>query len=187
MTFGEKLTKLRKARGWTQEELAEQAGVSRQSLSKWESDAALPDTARVIILCDLFGITADYLLRDKPQEAASASLPETGSAVSPEASPVPSCQPEAPRHRPQVTLIIGCILTVLGMLLWMPLRILSIFNPGDLTVFSGGSSEHYEGIQAFIRMHDLELVYYAGIALITVGLVTILTPVVLERLLNRHK
>ena len=184
MTFGEKLTKLRKARGWTQEELAEQAGVSRQSLSKWESDAALPDTARVIILCDLFGVTADYLLRDKPQESTppqDLASPEPVSALPGQSAP------EAPRHRPQATLIIGCILTVLGMLLWMPLRILSIFNPGDLTVFSGGSSEHYEGIQAFIRMHDLELVYYAGIALITVGLVTILTPVVLERLLNRHK
>lgn len=45
MTLGEKLQKLRKARAWTQEELAEQVGVSRQSLSKWESDGALPDTA----------------------------------------------------------------------------------------------------------------------------------------------
>lgn len=183
MSFGEKLQKLRKARGWTQEELAQQAGVSRQSLSKWESDAALPDTARVIILCDLFGVTADYLLRDQPQEP----IPPETILSEPEPAPADPHTPEAQRHRPQPTLVIGCIMTVLGMLLWMPLRILSIFNPGDLTVYSGGTPEHYEGIQAFIRLHDLELVYYAGIALIAIGLVTILTPVVLERLLNRRK
>ena len=65
MTFGEKLQKLRKARGWTQEELAQQAGVSRQSLSQWESDAAMPDTANVIALSDLFGVSTDYLLRGR--------------------------------------------------------------------------------------------------------------------------
>ena len=85
MTFGEKLQKLRKARGWTQEELAQQAGVSRQSLSKWESDAALPDTANVVALSDLFGVSTDYLLR----EAASGTT---------EATPVPAA-PAAPSKR----------------------------------------------------------------------------------------
>ena len=44
MTFGEKLQALRKARGWSQEELATQINVSRQALSKWESGASVPDT-----------------------------------------------------------------------------------------------------------------------------------------------
>lgn len=62
MTFGEKLQALRKARGWSQEELATQINVSRQALSKWESGASVPDTENVITLSRLFGVTTDYLL-----------------------------------------------------------------------------------------------------------------------------
>lgn len=62
MTFGEKLLNLRRARGWTQEELADKIGVTRQALSKWESSSALPDTKNVVALAKLFGVTTDYLL-----------------------------------------------------------------------------------------------------------------------------
>ncbi len=62
MNFGEKLQALRKARGWSQEELAGQIHVSRQTLSKWESGGAVPDTENVIALSRLFGVTTDYLL-----------------------------------------------------------------------------------------------------------------------------
>ena len=62
MTFGEKLQALRKARGWSQEELATQINVSRQALSKWESGASVPDTENVIALSRLFGVTTAYLL-----------------------------------------------------------------------------------------------------------------------------
>ena len=62
MRFGEKLQALRKARGWSQEELARQINVSRQALSKWESGAAVPDTENVVALSRLFGVTTDYLL-----------------------------------------------------------------------------------------------------------------------------
>ena len=59
MTFGEKLQELRKARGWSQEELAGQIHVSRQALSKWESGGAVPDPENIIALSRLFGVTTD--------------------------------------------------------------------------------------------------------------------------------
>ena len=62
MRFGEKLQALRKARGWSQEELARQINVSRQALSKWEFGAAVPDTENVVALSRLFRVTTDYLL-----------------------------------------------------------------------------------------------------------------------------
>lgn len=62
MTFGEKLQALRKAQGWSQEELAQRINVSRQALSKWESGASVPDTENVIALSRLFGVSTDYLL-----------------------------------------------------------------------------------------------------------------------------
>ena len=63
MTFGENLQFLRKRRGMTQEELAEKMDVSRQSVSKWESNAAYPDMDAILRLCDLFSCDMDTLLR----------------------------------------------------------------------------------------------------------------------------
>ena len=64
MTFGEKLQKLRKEKGWTQEELAAQICISRQALSKWEQGTVIPDTENVLQISKLFGVSTDYLLHD---------------------------------------------------------------------------------------------------------------------------
>lgn len=64
MTFGEKLQYLRKEQNWTQEQLADQIGISRQSLSKWELGAATPDTEHVVRLSRLFSVSTDTLLLD---------------------------------------------------------------------------------------------------------------------------
>lgn len=64
MNLSEKIIHLRKQQGWSQEELAEYLGVSRQSVSKWESGASVPELDRIVQLCSLFGLTADALIRD---------------------------------------------------------------------------------------------------------------------------
>lgn len=71
MTFGEKLQMLRKAREWSQEELAGRINVSRQTLSRWEQDAVVPDTENVVALSRLFGVTTDYLLLAAPAPAGA--------------------------------------------------------------------------------------------------------------------
>ena len=77
MTLGEKLSKLRKEYNYTQEQLAEILGVSRQSISKWESDIAYPETEKLIELGKLFECSMDYLLKDEVTERTGASIPET--------------------------------------------------------------------------------------------------------------
>ncbi len=74
MTFGEKLQKLRKENHWTQEQLAEQIDVSRQALSKWELDTALPDTENIIKLSKIFGLSTDYFLLEEEQEKKQIDL-----------------------------------------------------------------------------------------------------------------
>ena len=69
MTTGDKLSKLRKERNYTQEQLADLLCVSRQAVSKWESDIAFPETETLIRISELYGCSLDYLLRDKPEEA----------------------------------------------------------------------------------------------------------------------
>ncbi len=65
MTIGEKITQLRTVEGISQEQLAEKISVSRQSVSKWEMDQALPQIDKVLQICELFDISTDELLRDK--------------------------------------------------------------------------------------------------------------------------
>lgn len=68
MTLGEKLSKLRKEFNYTQEQLADILGVSRQSISKWESDIAYPETDKLIKMGKLFECSMDYLLNDDVTE-----------------------------------------------------------------------------------------------------------------------
>lgn len=62
MTIGTKIYEYRKKSGMTQEELAERLGVTRQSVSKWESDCAIPETEKILEMCRLFNASADELL-----------------------------------------------------------------------------------------------------------------------------
>lgn len=65
MKLSEKIVKLRKTNGWSQEELAEKINVSRQAISRWEGGTAQPDAMNILQLSKLFGVTADYLLNDE--------------------------------------------------------------------------------------------------------------------------
>ncbi|SFG71681.1 helix-turn-helix domain-containing protein [Sporolactobacillus nakayamae] len=64
MSFQDKLLNLRKQKGWSQEKLAENLGVSRQAVSKWESGQSLPDMDKLISLSDLFEVSIDSMVKD---------------------------------------------------------------------------------------------------------------------------
>ena len=72
MDISEKILQLRKAKGFTQEELAEKLNVSRQSVSKWESGQSVPELEKLVTLCEVFQVSADYLL--KPSELDQLSI-----------------------------------------------------------------------------------------------------------------
>lgn len=65
MKLSEKITELRKANGMTQEELASLCNVSRQSISKWEADIALPEIEKLLMLGETFHVSMDVLLKDE--------------------------------------------------------------------------------------------------------------------------
>ena len=67
MKLSEKIVQLRKARGLTQEDLAAACNVSRQSISKWEADIALPEVEKLLLLGQIFHVSMDVLLRDEMQ------------------------------------------------------------------------------------------------------------------------
>lgn len=77
MTVGERIQQLRKAAGLSQEQLAEQLDVSRQSVSKWELNDAAPEISKIIALSELFGISTDELLKGAESIPAAAGEKES--------------------------------------------------------------------------------------------------------------
>lgn len=83
MILADKIIQLRKKSGWSQEELAAQMGVSRQSVSKWESGQSIPDLDKILKLSALFNVSTDFLLKDELSDAPVAvdQAPEADAAV----------------------------------------------------------------------------------------------------------
>lgn len=81
MIFADKLIALRKKAGWSQEELAEQLNVTRQSVSKWEGAQSVPDIERILLMSRLFGVTTDYLLKDELGEPEYVTPSDEGGSA----------------------------------------------------------------------------------------------------------
>lgn len=106
MTLGQRIQAHRTRLGLSQEGLGDKLGVSRQAVSKWEADGAVPDTDKLIALSKLFGITLNELL-----QVEEPSLPE---------SPVPA----RPRRRVVLPVVLAAALALLaGLNLWLSLRV----------------------------------------------------------------
>lgn len=103
MTIGKRISGLRKERGFSQEYVAGQVDVSRQAVSKWESDQTAPDTNNLIRLAELFGVSVEYLATGKQPEPPAAP-PE----------PNPPAAPWAREVRTQR--ILGFIFVAAGLL-----------------------------------------------------------------------
>lgn len=76
MILGEKITLLRKKNNYSQEDLANELGISRQSVSKWESGNSIPDLDKIIKISNLFGVSTDYLLKDELEEETLSETDE---------------------------------------------------------------------------------------------------------------
>ena len=82
MHLSEKIMDLRKKSGWSQEELAERLGISRQSVSKWETGESIPDIDKIIRMSELWNVSTDYLLKE--EEALEQKSSQRRRQVSPE-------------------------------------------------------------------------------------------------------
>lgn len=158
MTIGEKILNLRKARGWSQEELAEHIGVTRQAVSRWESGAAKPDTDKVIAICDLFGVSADYLIRDYAggsSEPVQTAAPKQATAIG-----------EAIRAMTlRQWLLLGAF--VLGALMLLILRFIYVFQDTNYSYY--GSYFEYHGYKAFILNEELSFLHYGAWVCVLLG------------------
>ena len=83
MILADKIIELRKKNGWSQEELAEKLGVSRQAVSKWEGAQSVPDIQRILEMSRLFGVSTDYLLKDDMEYSSEVVTESAAEADSP--------------------------------------------------------------------------------------------------------
>ena len=85
MSIGQRISELRKANALSQEYVAERLGVTRQAVSKWETDLSAPDTYNLIALAELFGVSVEYIATGKqpeqtrPPESQQSDIPQTQS------------------------------------------------------------------------------------------------------------
>ena len=170
MKLSEKITRLRKARGLSQEELAEKLGVSRQAVSRWESGTALPDAGNLRQISRLFEVSADYLL-DEERE-------------SPEPSAIPMAAPQG--SRTNWRMIAGGCMAMLGfwgnVAIYMVSRFVEVMIP-----FKVWSTDHStwqyrwdsnvtgHSWWFFIEEYDLQWVAAVLALLLAAGVVLLLT------------
>ena len=107
MTLGENIVRLRTQKNWSQGDLADALDISHQSVSKWETDASIPELDKLLKLSELFGVTLDELVRGE-------EVPNTETAM-PAAQTVPaSCAPQATPEREKRRTIAGTVLLCTG-------------------------------------------------------------------------
>lgn len=119
MALAEKLYELRKKNHLSQEQLAEQLGVSRQAVSKWETGQSVPESDKILSISRYFGVSLDFLMKDE-----TAVPPEDPASPEPAAEETGSDKPA--KHDRKTLGLAACIGGIAGLILW---GVLSIFAP----------------------------------------------------------
>lgn len=147
MTFGEKIQRLRKEKGFSQEELAEKLSVTRQTVSKWELDQSTPDLEHIEKLCDIYEVTADYLIRQAQPEnhEPTETPPEAAGTQDAERKQIVFV-PTDSRRRYSSLFVLGIVLVCIGICGIFTFVILSALNPWGATV----GKFYFEGLIAFL-------------------------------------
>lgn len=150
MTFSEKLIRLRKREGLSQEGLAEILGVSRQAVSRWEQGTTLPDGGKLLPCARHFGVTVDWLLDEEQDwEAQRSESVARGMNI---------------HQQDMVRTLSGVVLSVGVVVL---LTILIEGTSLNIRVSEDGRS--YTGIAAFVRYYHVEWLVAVGAALVLLG------------------
>ena len=166
MTFAEKLTRLRRRDGLSQEALAEQLGVSRQAVSRWEQGTALPDAAKLLPCARLFRVSVDWLLDDSRDWEAQEPAPEP-----------PASQGVWKWY------LAGGIVTGAGALGLVAMGILSAVFPAKVPETQVGDAwaPVYTGLAGFLKRYGVEWLFALWAAVALAGLWLLAQPSIRRR------
>ena len=142
--LSEKLYQLRKKSGLSQEQLAEQINVSRQAISKWESGSAFPESEKLIIISNYFGVSVDYLLKNEVEDDAKTANNEVG------------------KNPKMLVGLIICIAGIVAMILW---GLFFVFRPEASNQMSESSMITIDGNGIFLILCVVAVIAGAGLLL----------------------
>lgn len=143
--LSEKIYKLRKSIGLSQEQLAEQLNVSRQAISKWESGVAVPESEKLIAISNYFNVSVDYLLKDEEEKK------------------VEMIADKIVEDRPKMIVgLIVCIAGIVAMVVW---GLFSIFSPEASNRISTSSMITIDGNGIFLVVCVVTIVAGASLLL----------------------
>ena len=166
MSFGETLQKLRKQKGWSQEELAERLELTRQTVSKWELEQSTPDLDYIVALSDLFQVSTDYLIKGEEHAAKQETAPTENAKTTSRTSDMKSSM---------IWVIMGSVLLLLGLGGVIGFMVLAAVSPPATADISGFV---FTGLLGFLICYDAvpyfivcALLVLAGAALYALALV----------------
>ncbi len=166
MTFGEKLQKLRKTKGMSQEELAEHLGVSRQAVSRWELETVTPDVANVVGLSKLFNVSTDYLL--------NTEFNKTDDTL----ENIQDKENKEEFSKNKIRILSGVIISILGTIGVLVLSILGSVKKEFVVEYNFDESirKVHQGIDGFLFVNKLYWLMALSIVAVLVGMVLIFLP-----------
>ena len=144
MELKDKLQLLRKQNGYSQEQLADKIGIARQTISKWETGTAVPESEKLVAISNYFGVSVDYLLKDDEEGKTKA----TDSEIE-----------EKPK---MVAGTIICIAGIVSMVIW---GLLSIFTPKVSDQMSESSMITIDGNGIFLIVCVVAIIVGASLLL----------------------
>jgi len=208
MKLSEKIYYCRKRSGLSQEELAERLGVSRQSVSKWETGAALPEIDKLASLAAVFGVTTDWLLSDAEPADESENNNKNNEKHSNPYNPnsYPEWMDRAPHFIGKLLKrygwLFGVYVTVIGAVLMIfggIAKLMTSFMVDSFTSSTSSMMQGYNGIyfgsadpffESFVKessrlVENNPVAVIANILLI-IGAVIVVGGIVLTVILRRH-
>lgn len=154
--LAEKVQSLRKTKGMSQEQLAELLGVSRQSVSKWESGQSVPEVDKIVQMSEIFNVTTDYILKDTSTCEDVVNLPKEG---------------REGLGKSRGVVITGAICLGFSVLSVFVMWTLSKIYPAPIVLFNEQTQRWLVGFDNFLWVHGLDGFYRICITIGIVGTV----------------
>lgn len=160
MTLGEKIQQLRKAAGISQEQLAEQLDVSRQSISKWELNDSAPEISKIIMLSELFSISTDELLKDSNPQDINTSDGKGNTATLEDIIKMNAANKQT--NLGFKTIVVGLIMLVLEFM-FLPIL-------GSLQKSHVNGQGFYSDFIKYAGMQPMPIIFIITVAIIVIGI-----------------
>lgn len=176
MTLGEKIQQLRKISGISQEQLAEQLGVSRQSVSKWELNDSVPEAGKLLAISELFSISLDELLKGNNDEVEECNEDKDTGVL----------KQLAGINLAQRLINIGATAVISGLILFViEFMFLPLF--GSLQKAHVNSQGYYQNFMDYTKVQPMPTIFTITGILIFVGLILFIKGYIDKRNLNKKR